>query len=63
MALCIQCHVLWCRSAVAIVLAYIASTLLVVSWLLYTVHVTLNEICEDAEEGERPARVSQLLKV
>ena len=63
MALCIQCHVLWCRSAVAIVLAYIASTLLVVSWLLYTVHVTLNENCEDAEEGERPARVSELLKV
>ena len=44
-------------------LAYIASTLLVVSWLLYTIHVTLNENREDAEEGVRPARVSELLKV
>ncbi|DBA86046.1 TPA: hypothetical protein ACH3X1_005573 [Trebouxia sp. C0004] len=51
-----------CRSAVAIVLAYIASTLLVVSWLLYTIHVTLNENREDAEEGVRPERVSELLK-
>ncbi len=63
MGLCIQCHFFGCRSAVAIVLAYIASTLLVVSWLLYTVHVTLNENREDAEEGERLARVSELLKV
>lgn len=62
MGFCIQSHV-FCRSAFAIVLAYIASTLLVVSWLLYTIHVTLNENHEDAQGGVRPARVSELLKV
>ena len=47
----------------AIVLAYLASTLLVLLWLMYTIHVTLTENAEDAEGGPRLPRVSDLLKV
>ena len=57
------CHGHVRRSRGAIISAYIASTLLVLCWLMYTIHVTLKENEEDAEGGERPPRVSEMLRV
>lgn len=37
--------------------------MLVLLWLMYTIHVTLQENEEDAEGGTRPPRVSELLRV
>ena len=42
---------------------YIASTLLVILWLSYTIYVTLKENEEDAAGGQHPARISEILKV
>ena len=50
------------RRASTIILAYIASTLLVMLWLAFNIHVTLRQNEEDAEERGQPARVSEFLK-
>ena len=56
------------RKASTIVLTYIASTVLVMLWLTFTIHVTLRQNMEDAGEADnvegktRPARVSEFLK-
>lgn len=44
-------------------LAYLASTLLVLGWLSYTVHVTLVENEEAAAGNADPGRTSQLIRV
>ncbi len=43
-----------CRDSGTIVFAYIASTLLVVLWLTYTIQVTLQENREDADGVAEP---------
>ena len=58
-----RCSDLECRRPGAIISAYTASTLLVLCWLMYTIHVTLKENEEDAEGGERPPRVSEMIRV
>ena len=52
-----------CRPAGLTVFAYIASTVLVLLLLCYTVHVTLQENLEEATEGMQPVRASELLRV
>ena len=53
-----------CRPAGVIILAYIASTLLVMLLLCYIIHTTLEENLEDtAEAVGQPVKASQLLKV
>ncbi len=49
-----------CRPASVIILAYIASTLLVLLLLCYIIHTTLEENLEGAGQ---PVKASQLLKV
>lgn len=51
-----------CRRSVNIIIAYIASTLLVMLWLTYTIHVTLTENEEDAQSIRQGPRVSEFLK-
>ena len=52
-----------CRKSSTIVTADIASTLLVMLWLMYIIHVTLKENEEDAQNIPQPARISDFLKV
>lgn len=52
-----------CKSTAVILLAYVISTLLVLAWLSYTVHVTLEENEEAAAGSADPGRVSQLIRV
>jgi len=52
-----------CKSNAVILLAYIISTLLVLAWLSYTVHVTLEENEEAAAGSTDPGRTSQLIRV
>ena len=52
-----------CRPAGLIVFAYIASTVLVLLLLCFTIHVTLQENVEKAEAGTHPVRASELLRV
>ncbi|DBA73772.1 TPA: hypothetical protein ACH3X2_009743 [Trebouxia sp. C0005] len=51
-----------CKSTAVILLAYVISTLLVLAWLSYTVHVTLEENEEAAAGSADPGRVSQLIR-
>ena len=44
-------------------IADIASTALVMLWLMYIIHVTLKENEEDAQNIPQPARISEFLKV
>ncbi len=44
-------------------IADIASTLLVMLWLMYIIHVTLRENEEDAQSTPKPVRISEFLKV
>ena len=53
---------LMCRNPSSIIVAYIASTLLVMLWLAFVIHVTLRQNEEDAEERPQAARVSEFLK-
>ena len=43
--------------------AYVGSTLVVLLWLLYTVHVNLAENEQDAAGSPDPGRTSQLIRV
>lgn len=52
-----------CRSAGLIVFAYIASTVLILSLLCFTIHVTLQENVEEVAEVTQPVRASELLRV
>ena len=52
-----------CKSNAVILLAYIISTLLVLAWLSYAVHVTLEENEEAAAGSTDPGRTSQLIRV
>ena len=52
-----------CRAAGLIVFAYIASTVLVLLLLCFTIHVTLQENVEEAEAGTQPVRASELSRV
>jgi len=52
-----------CRNTGAIVSAYIASTLLVLLWLTYTIQITLQENREDADGAPDPGRTSELIRV
>jgi len=52
-----------CRNSSTIVIADIASTSLVMVWLMYIIHVTLRENEEDAQNAPKPVRVSEFLKV
>lgn len=52
----------WCRHRVTIIIAYTASTLLVMLWLTYIIHVTLEENEEDAQGICQGPRVSEFLK-
>jgi len=45
------------------VIADIASTSLVMLWLMYIIHVTLRENEEDAQNTPKPVRISEFLKV
>ncbi|KAL0046985.1 hypothetical protein WJX82_003591 [Trebouxia sp. C0006] len=51
-----------CRKSSTIVIADIASTLLVMLWLIYIIHVTLRENEEDAQSTPKPVRTSEFLK-
>jgi hypothetical protein len=53
----------FCRKSSIIVIADIASTSLVMLWLMYIIHVTLRENQEDAQNIPQPARISEILKV
>ena len=44
-------------------LAYIASTLVVLAWLSYVIHVTLTDNVEAANGTLDPGRTSQLIRV
>ncbi len=57
---CLSC---FCRKDSTIAIADIASTLLVMLWLMYIIHVTLRENEEDAQSTLKPVRVSEFLKV
>ena len=52
-----------CRRTVSIISAYIASALLVLAWLSYTIHVTLVENEEAAAGHDDPQYTSQLIRV
>ncbi len=52
-----------CRKSSTIVIADIASTSLVMVWLMYIIHVTLRENEEDAQNAPKPVRISEFLKV
>ncbi len=52
-----------CRRTVTIIAAYVASALLVLAWLTYTIHVTLVENEEAAAGHMDPQRTSQLIRV
>ena len=52
-----------CRRTVTIIAAYVASALLVLAWLTYTIHVTLVENEEAAAGHADPQRTSQLIRV
>ena len=52
-----------CKSSAVVLLAYILSTLVVLAWLSYTVHVTLLENEEAAAGSTDPGRTSQLIRV
>ena len=52
-----------CRRHVSVISAYVASALLVLAWLGYTVHVTLVENEEAAAGRDDPQRTSQLIRV
>ncbi len=52
-----------CRRTVSIIAAYVASALLVLTWLTYTIHVTLVENEEAAAGHDDPQRTSQLIRV
>lgn len=52
-----------CRKSSTIVIADIASTVLVMLWLIYIIHVTLRENEEDAQSTPKPVRTSEFLKV
>ncbi|KAL0038989.1 hypothetical protein WJX77_004333 [Trebouxia sp. C0004] len=51
-----------CRNSSTIVIADIASTSLVMVWLMYIIQVTLRENEEDAQNTPKPVRVSEFLK-
>ncbi len=51
------------RKSSTIVIADIASTSLVMLWLMYIIHVTLRENEEDAQNIPKPVRISEFLKV
>lgn len=51
------------RSSAAIIVAYIASTLLVIVWLVFTIEITLKENEEDANGVATPGRTAELIKV
>ncbi|DBA90089.1 TPA: hypothetical protein ACH3X1_003408 [Trebouxia sp. C0004] len=51
-----------CRRTVTIIAAYVASALLVLAWLTYTIHVTLVENEEAAAGHVDPPRTSQLIR-
>ena len=57
---CLSCL---CRKSSTIVIADIVSTLLVMLWLMYIIHVTLIENEEDAQNTPKPVRISEFLKV
>ena len=44
-------------------LAYIASTLVVLAWLSYVIHITLTDNVEAANGTVDPGRTSQLIRV
>ena len=52
-----------CRRTITIIAAYVASALLVLAWLTYTVHITLMENEEAASGHDNPQRTSQLIRV
>lgn len=57
----VKCHV--CRKPVLIVLAYIGSTLLVLLWVCYTIHTTIQENVEEVQGAGSLVKTSELLKV
>ena len=57
---CMSCL---CRKSSTIVIADIASTSLVMLWLIYIIHVTLKENDEDAQNTPKRVRISEFLKV
>jgi len=57
---CLSCL---CRKNSTILIADIASTLLVMLRLMYIIHVTLRENEEDAQSTPKPVRISEFLKV
>ena len=52
----------WRRHKATIIIAYTASTLLVMLWLTYIIHVTLGDNEEDAQGIRQGPRVSEFLK-
>lgn len=57
----LKCRI--CRSSAVIVLTYIASSIVVLLWLSYTVHVTLHDNEEAARGNSDPGRTAQLIRV
>lgn len=57
----LKCRV--CKHPAIIMLAYIASTLVVLAWLSYVIHVTLTDNVEAANGVLDPGRTSQLIRV
>ena len=58
----VRCQYGVCRKSGTIVLAYIASTLLVIGWLIFTIEITLQENEEDASGAANPGRTAELIK-
>lgn len=56
-------HLAGLRSAGAIIVAYIASTVMVIVWLVFTIEITLQENEEDARGVASPGRTAELIKV
>ena len=52
-----------CRKSSSILIAYIASTLMVIVWLIFTIEITLQENEEDASGVANPGRTAELIKV
>lgn len=52
-----------CRKSGTIVFAYIASTLLVMVWLLFTIQITLQENEDDANGNVSAGKTTELIRV
>ena len=54
---------LGCRHQAVVIVVYVASTLMALVFLTYTIEVTLHENREDAADMAEPGRTSELIRV